>query len=310
LRLRHIRSDLLSTEVLKKAGPLQLRWFARGFWISVGQLGFSLLMGADLLIIARVLGPATVVIYSCTGKLLSVLQNQPQIVAGAALPGLSHMKASESRDRTLQATTSLTQGMFLLVGVVFCIVLSINQQFVTVWLGARFFGGMMLTVLLLVNFLLRQIDYTLAITLFALGYEKLSAIRCLLDGLVSVTLARIFAERMGVEGVALGFVCGALFMAIPMDIFIFTREFKLSVPQALRPYGPYLWRIALVGSAGVAVMQRLGAMNLFTVGLMALLVGAVYMLAVVPYARTTRLGGYIDSAAATLRSAVRGWLPA
>src|ERR1700730_3222318 len=187
--MRRIRPDLFRWDFWKKAGAVQWSWFLRGFWVSIGQASIWWIAGTDLLIVARAFGPAAVVIYSCTAKLITVLQNQPQTLAGVALPGLSHMKTSESRERILQATTSLTQAMLLLVGAVFCIVLTINQQFVTVWLGARFFGGMRLTVLLLLNFLVQQIDYTLAIALFAFGYEKLAAIRLLADGALGVILA-------------------------------------------------------------------------------------------------------------------------
>ena len=52
--------------------------------------------GSDLLIVGRSISAATVVVYSSTIKLIAVLQNQPQILASVALPGLSHMKTSES----------------------------------------------------------------------------------------------------------------------------------------------------------------------------------------------------------------------
>jgi O-antigen/teichoic acid export membrane protein len=305
LRLRSLRPDLLTRQAWKKAGPIQWRWFARGFWVSVGQAAYSLIGGADLLIIARVLGPATVVIYSCTAKLITVLQNQPQIVAGVALPGLSHMKTSESRERILRATTSLTQAILLLAGIVFCIVLSVNRQFVTLWLGASFFGGMQLTALLLVNFLVRQIDYTLAIALFALGYERLSAIRCLLDGVTSVVLASLLVGRFGLVGVALGFLCGGVFVAIPVDLYFFMREFNISAFQAIRPYASYLWRFAVIGCGGLAIMMGIGSVSVWSMVAVAGSVALAYLLVVFPYVWGTPLRDYIQSAVASARAGMR-----
>ena len=309
LRMRRIRPDLFSVDFWKKSGAVQLSWFLRGFWVSVGQASIWLIMGTDLLIVARAFGPAAVVIYSCTAKLITVLQNQPQTLAGVALPGLSHMKTSESRERILQATTSLTQAMLLLVGAVFCIVLAINKQFITVWLGARFFGGMMLMALMLLNFLFRQIDYTLAIALFACGYEKMSAIRCLLDGATSVGLALLFVGRFGLVGVALGFLCGVLLVALPIDSFLMTREFKVSVFELVRPYMSFLWRFALVGSLGWAIGNWIGASNWISVALIAVVVGIAYLLVVLPYVWRTPLRGYIQSIATAVASAMRSWIP-
>ena len=104
---------------------------------------------------------------------------------------------------------------------------------------------MKLTLLLLLNFLLRQIDYTFALALFAFGHERYTAIRCLVDGLVSVILASILVRYLGFEGVILGALCGAVLVSIPMDVFVLAREFEVSnipvrsalysVPVAIRP---------------------------------------------------------------------------
>ncbi len=175
VHLRRTRPDLVSADVWRRAGPIRWRWFARGFWVNVNQIATQLSAGTDLLIVGRSINATTVVVYSSTNKLIGVLQNQPQLLAGVAIPGLSHMKTSEPRERILQATTSLTQAMLLLAGAITCVLLAVNQPFVTWWLGAHFFGGMQLTGILLLTFLLRQADYTLAVTLFAFGRcEKLS----------------------------------------------------------------------------------------------------------------------------------------
>jgi O-antigen/teichoic acid export membrane protein len=311
VRLRRSRPDLLSAEVWRRAGPIRWGWFTRGFWVNVNQLATALLAGTDLLIVGRAISASTVVVYSSTNKLISVLQNQPQILAAGALPGLSHMRTSESRERILQATTSLTQAMLLVAGGVFCVILAVNQQFVTLWLGARFFGGLQLTVILLLSFLLRQADYTLAVTLFAFGRERMLSIKCLIDGAVSVTIAMLLVRHWGMAGVAFGFLCGAILVALPTDVFLLTRTLQISLGDVSRSYLPYLWRFALAGGAALAVRNWLGAPSLMHVVLTASMVGLFYLLLVIPYVWTTPLRGYIQGAIATITSAMRtrvlGW---
>jgi O-antigen/teichoic acid export membrane protein len=311
VHLRKSRPDLVSVEVWHKAGPLQWRWFARGFWVNVNQVAVALSAGSDLLIVGRAISAATVVVYSSTNKLIAVLQNQPQILASVALPGLSHMKASESRERTLQATTSLTQGMLLLAGAIACVILAANQQFVSLWLGAHFFGGLKLTAILLVTFLLRQVDYTLAVTLFAFGHEKWISIRALIDGVVSVALAFLLVGHWGMVGVAFGFFCGAAFVSVPADVWLLARTLEVSIPDLSRPYLPYLWRFAVTGCVALAVRNWFGAPNLLHLAITTSLVGVVYLLLMLPYVWTTPLRGYIEGAMATLTSAMRarvlGW---
>lgn len=308
-RLRKSRPDLLSADVWHKAGPLRWRWFTRGFWVNVNQIATALSFSSDLLVVGRAINAATVVVYSSTAKLINVLQNQPQILASVALPGLSHMKNSESRDRTLQVTTSLTQGMLMLAGAVFCIILGVNQEFVAFWLrhegGSRLFGGMTLTGILLLTFLLRQIDYTLAVTLFAFGHEKRLSIKALIDGAVCVLVAFLLVGHWGMVGVACGFLCGAVLVSIPADVFLLSRALQVSIGELSRPYFPYLWRIAVVGSLALAVRNWLGAPDLLHLAITTSVVGVFYLLLMLPYVWTTPLRGYIEGALATVTSAMR-----
>ncbi len=308
-RLRRLRTDLLPSRIWHKAGPLRWRWFARGFWVNINQLATQLSAGSDLLIVGRSISAATVVIYSSTNKLIAVLQNQPQILASVALPGLSHMKTSESRERILQATTSLTQAMLLLAGGVFCIILAVNQPFVTWWLGAQFFGGMPLTIVLLLTFLLRQADYTLAVTLFAFGHEKWLSIKALIDGAVSVAIAFLLVGHWGMVGVACGFLCGAACVSLPSDIFLLTRTLQVSVSELSRPYLPYIWRFAVVGCIALGIRKWLGAPNLAHIMITSSLAGLAYLLLVMPYVWTTPLRGYIERAISSVTSSMRTRVP-
>jgi O-antigen/teichoic acid export membrane protein len=306
IRLRRLRPDLFNRQTWRSAGTFRWQWLTRGLWISLGQVSNAMVGGTDLLIIARVFGPATVVIYSCTGKLVQVLQQQPQVLASTALPGLSQMKTSEMRGRVQKAATCLTQAMILVAGGIVCIVLPLNQQFVNHWIGARYFGGVVLTVLFLANFLVRLIDYTLALALFAFGHEKLFAIRAMLDGVVSVILAAILVRPLGLNGVILGFLCGALLVPIPLDLHRFAREFDVSIRAAAQPYVPYLWRITAVGVVAFAIMRRIELPNLFSLAIAATLVSSLYLLVTIPYVRKTELGGYIGAAVQNI-PLMRGW---
>jgi O-antigen/teichoic acid export membrane protein len=271
----------------------------------MSQVAYALIASTDLLIVGGALGAATVVIYSSTSKLISVLQNQPQTFAAMAIPGLTQMKVSESRMRIQQTMTSLTQGMLLLTGAVFCVVLAVNRQFVTFWLGPQFFGGMRLTLLVLLNFLAIQVDYTFTIGMFAFGHEKFLSIKMLVNGAVSVVLASILVRHLGMEGVPLGLLCGMLFVAIPADAYILIREFEISVFQLFGPYIPYLWRFALVGGAGVVLALRIGRPTLWSVVIDAISVGALYLLVVFPYVWRSPLRSYIESTVTVVRTAMR-----
>ena len=68
-----------------------------GAWISVNQIAQVLLGGTDLVVIGKLLGPEAVVPYACTGKLLTLLANQPQMFMQMALPALSELRTAAAR---------------------------------------------------------------------------------------------------------------------------------------------------------------------------------------------------------------------
>jgi O-antigen/teichoic acid export membrane protein len=206
------------------------------------------------------------------------------------------MKTSEGRRRIQKATTCLTQAMIFVAGAIVCVVLPLNQQFINHWIGARYFGGVTLTLLFLANFLVRLIDYTLAIALFAFGHERLYAIRSLLDGIFSVILASILARPLGLNGVMLGFLCGGLLVAIPIDFHRFAKEFEISILDAVRPYAAYLWRIVAVAAVAFLVLRRVAIPNLFILIVWGISIGLLYLLVTLPYVRTSELGEYMGTA--------------
>ena len=115
--------------------------FSRGMWISVSQIAQVLLTGTDLLVVGALLGPETAVVYACTGKLVSLLANQPQLLLQTALPALSEMRGAAARERLDQVARSMTQLLFVASGGIVAVVLVANERFVTWWVGAANLAG-------------------------------------------------------------------------------------------------------------------------------------------------------------------------
>ena len=143
--------------LFRSRSPLSIRelaeQFKKSFWVSVSQASQFLLASTDVLIIGAVLGPAAVVPYAATSKVLSFASNFPKAIAEASVPALSELRASNDKPRLRKATSSLLLGMMTLSGAIACLLLTANRAFVEWWLGAASFGGQNLNVLLCANML-------------------------------------------------------------------------------------------------------------------------------------------------------------
>jgi O-antigen/teichoic acid export membrane protein len=230
-------------------------YLGRSMWVTFSRVASILLNGSDVLIIGKVLGPFAVVPYVCTGKLISVLSNQPQMLMDLALPGMSEMRYAESKERIQQASTALSQIMLLFSGALACVVLVLNRSFVSWWVGANQYGGFKLTVLIMALVLLRHWSRTLINTIFSFGYERWISIVSLIDGAVSVSLAIVLVHFLGPIGAPMGGIIGVCLVSLPANLWALSRELNTSAGRLLAPIRGWALRLTLLALLA-ALLQR------------------------------------------------------
>lgn len=265
----------------------------RGSWVSLSQISTVLLNGTDIIIISKLFGPAAVVPFVITGKLIGVLSNQPQMLMAAAGPALSQMRMSDSRSRLSNVCIALSQAMLMVSGAVVCVVLAINQGFVNRWVGAGQYGGSALTGLLLLSMLLRHWNLTIGYALFSFGYERRLCITALIDGAISVGAVFFFVSRFGLIGAPLGMIAGACVVSLPLNLRALARESQVSIVHLLKPLLPWFVRLAVL----VVLLGSLARLwvppTLLMVGVTATLVAIIYLSLMLPLALRSPLGQYV-----------------
>jgi len=277
----------------------ELRWsvtrvrLVSGFWVSLNQIAQVLLNGTEILIIGKIFGPAAVVPYVCTGKLVSVLATQPQMFMASASPALSQMSTGESRERLDEVCIALGQATLLLSGGGVCIVLMVNRGFIERWVGPAQFGGFWLTALLLLSMLLRHWNLTLGYTIFSFGYERRLCVTALLDGAASIGAVVLFVWLYGLIGAPLGMMVGVCLVSLPANLAALARESKLTVWELVKPLSAWFIRfVVLILAAGA--LARMWTPQ--TVPLLIATVtasGLIYLLVMFPLALRHPLGQYV-----------------
>jgi O-antigen/teichoic acid export membrane protein len=276
-----------------------LRWAAaraqltQGGWASLTQIAVVLVNGTDLFIIGASLGPAAVVPYACTGKLVSVLSNQPQMLMQAAGPALSEMRMGESRQRLFRACTALTQAMLMLSGAVACVVLAVNQGFVSWWVGAQQYSGLRLTALLVLSMLLRHWNTTAVYSIFCFGHERRLALTTLADGLVTAGAAAILVRLFGPVGAPLGSIVGVCLVSLPGNLTTLARESGVSAVGLLKPLWPISQRLLLLAAVAGISASLWVPKTLLGIGGAALVVALIYAAVMTPTALRSALGEYV-----------------
>lgn len=280
-KLPSLRSSL-DLERLKQSG-----------WISTAQIAQVFLNGSDMLVIGYVLGPAAIVAYACTGKLVSVLANQPQLIMQTAAPALSQVRAGEPAARLESASAALTQAMLLVSGAVGCVVVAVNAAFVGWWVGPEQYLGPGLTILLVVAMLLRHWNITTVYALFARGYDRHLSLVTFADGMVTVLLAILAVHWFGVIGAPLAMIVGACCVGLPLNLRALARDGQLTVGRlvsGLRPWALRFVPVFVLAAFAGAIWQPVGIAEVAALALAAL---TLYLLVVGPLALRAPLGPYL-----------------
>ena len=285
------RLPRLATGALKQ-------YLTRGFWVTVNQTAGSLLWGSDLLLIGNLLGPSAVIPYTCTGKLASALSNQPQLLMEAAIPGLSEIRTGATRDRQLHVSQALSQGMLLLSGAVACVVLAVNEGFVSWWVGSQFYGGLVLTTAFVLNMVLRHLNLTLAYANFCFGHERRIAVTALVDGLITVGSAYFLIGRLGLIGALTGSILGVCLVGLPVNARTTCREGGLGFWALLSPLGPWLVRFVLLAAGMLTVATQWTPRGPALLAAAGLACGLLYVGVMVRPMLQSALGPYLKSSVA------------
>ncbi len=245
LRLRAKHPEALPHTLPKLPLREIATYFRRGFWLSVAQIAQTLLSGSDVLIIGILIDPTLAAVYALTGKLVSVLANQPQLLMNAASPAISQLKASGNYERLLLVSICLMRIVMSASGLVACIVLAVNERFMALWVGPGKFGGMTLTVLLVGAMLLRHLNLTAVVSLICYGHEKRISLTTLSDGIVTVICSVVAIRFWGLIGAPIGAIAGTCLVSLPVNFTRLSLEARVPARIILGSLFPWFWRFAV-----------------------------------------------------------------
>jgi O-antigen/teichoic acid export membrane protein len=280
--------------------PSANSYFGRSVWVSVSQIAQVLLAGSDVLIVGHVLGAMAVVPYVCTGKLVTVFANHPQLLMHVSQPALSELRGSGSKNRLRVVATALTGAMLMMSGLVAIAVLAGNRAFVEFWVGRALFGGWPLTFAFVVMMLLRHWNVATVYTLFCFGYERQLALTALADGLVTALGALVLVRYVGPIGAPLASIFGVAVMSLPLNLRSTAKELGVSVREVVGSIAPLLSRTVAVGAATAAVVLWMHDARLLPASLVLIVAAAIYGAVVIPLAWNGPVGPYLRAGLARL----------
>ena len=300
IRIRRKHGELVPKTIPHLSKDIARDRLTRGMWVSISQVAQILLRGTHLLLIGKILGPAAVVPYFCTEKLLLVLGNQANMIPQTAIPALSELRASEERSRLGQVTNALGLAVMMTSGGISCIILALNEGFIEWWVGEAQYGGMVLTVTLLAGMALRHWNSTAVYTLFAFGRERRLAVTVLSDGIITFVTALALIQIIGPLGAAIASLFGVCAISLPSTLTALARELRVRLSSILTAFWPWFWRFGLLATSSWLLGSVWQPTSFFTLAYTTIAVTIAYGAVMLPLALRDPLGTYVKPRLATL----------
>ena len=197
-----------------------------------------------------------------------------------AQPGLAELRARESPPRVLQAASAVTQAVLIASGAIACGVVVVNYGFVQLWVGGAQWGGLGLTLLILLRTLLSHWNLSTGSAIFAFGYERRLALIGIADGILFVLVTTLLVDRLGLIGAPLAGILTATLLQLPLNLSALARETETTVLVLVTSLLPWAWRFAIAfGFASVlaGVWRPVGVLELLAAGSLAVAVYALLM---------------------------------
>ncbi len=270
-----------------------IRLVSQGGWASAAQLAQLLVYSVDVVMIGRILGPAAVVPYACTGKLVSVLSNQPQLIMETARPALSEMKTGAPFEVLYRASSALTVSVLVLSGAIACAVVVVNEGFTNWWVGPDLYGGFELTLLLVGSMVLRHWNTTAVYAIFCFGYERRICLTTLADGLANVVLMYVLVGRLGAIGAPLASILSVSLVSLPWNLAALARECGVDMGKQLASTFPWFGRFAVIFGIAIAIAVAIPRVSLVQSSIATLGVMILYFSLMIPLAFKEPLRDYM-----------------
>jgi len=221
-----------------------------GGWL--GGFGWRLSAMSNSLVLAATGRADLIAIYACTSKTTQLLLQLAWIVPDSALVGLIQIHGEGRAARRREITDALLKLYLVLAGGVAILVLAVNPAFVRWWVGAEFFGGAALNLLLAASLIVSSFAHAVAALGSVLGRRLTLGAAGLLQGGAYVLMAFGLVLWLGLEGLVAAAIVSAAITMIPIGLLALTQVADLSPSRVGRDVGVWSWRAIPVLAAAAA----------------------------------------------------------
>jgi O-antigen/teichoic acid export membrane protein len=170
---------------------------------AAGGIAYVLMNQSENAIVGLLLGPDKVPILSVTRKGADVLRSLLDMIGFTAYGGFAHLVGSADRCRASRVYREIVSLNLSLGVAAAATYMAVNPSFVVRWVGAEFFGGTWLTVLMATQMIVLSASYLVNYLYRASGRVMEGSVALIAECVVRIPLMAFLIGSLGLAGVPL-----------------------------------------------------------------------------------------------------------
>lgn len=206
---------------------------------------------SDALLVSALFGPAVVTPFELTKRGLSFATSILQRPSNALTSSISHLHGENDSEKMLEVMQRALRVLLFFSMLAAFAFLSLNGEFVRIWVGADLYAGELINLFFVLSFL-AIIARTICVDLtMALGDFRAIGTIGIIEGFIYVPLAILLASRFGLTGIAataamtffaiVGWFYGRAFLrrlrVAASDFALLLRTLAASLPAGILAWG-------------------------------------------------------------------------
>lgn len=173
------------------------RFTGLSVFASLSSFTVLLLTSADSILMGTLLGPSTVAVYMTTGALMRFTTNPLQQLLRSGNAGIGLLVGQKNWGKIESLRIEMQQIAFMGLTVIGSVTVLLNDSFLQLWVGKGYYGGTLLTLLIVLNTFIWQLVCLDAIPLDALLKIRPKVIVMFVWGIIGLTTAVLMVPIMG-----------------------------------------------------------------------------------------------------------------
>lgn len=167
-----------------------------------GQCANALSSNVDAFLLTRYLGPEIAPIFAFTRKIPEISRMILERPANAFMPAIAHLVGSQEIERAKTALLRLIRLVLWSIGLSSAGFFVFNRDFITLWVGHRFYAGGTINTLVIMALGMAVIIKILSSLCFSMGNIKGNSIVKMVEGILTVLFMFIGTKYWGMTGLA------------------------------------------------------------------------------------------------------------